>query len=95
MTEELKLMLTEMKQGFKEVNQRLDGMDQRFDKIDNHLDRIEKKVDGIQKQVVNNSEAITELNVKVNEQATVLATLSMRSITQEGEIRNLKQVQSL
>ncbi|GGL60014.1 hypothetical protein [Sporolactobacillus putidus] len=99
MNEDLKLILLEMRQGFKEVNQKFDAIDQRFDAVDqrfdginNRLDRIEKEVDGIQKQVVKNSESITELVAKVDEQATLLTTLSIRSIAHEGEIRNLKQI---
>lgn len=91
MNEEIKLILTEMKQGFDKVNQRLDGMDHRFDGIDVRLDRIESKVDAIQKQVVKNSETITELNLKFEQHSRILTTLSLRSIVQEGEIRNLKQ----
>ncbi|SFG79623.1 hypothetical protein [Sporolactobacillus nakayamae] len=98
MNEELQLILTEMRHGFKEINQKFEAIDQRFEAVDQkfdgmneRLDRIERKVDGIQKQVVKNSEAITNLNGKVDKQATILTTLSVRSIAHEGEIRNLKQ----
>jgi len=62
--------------------------------IHNRMDRTETKIDGIVNQVVSNSEKLSQLdnlNEVQKQQAKILDTLSVRSIKQESELRDLQK----
>jgi len=54
------------------------------------MDRLEKKVDVIQEQVAMSAENIQAMLKKQGKQGNVIEVLSLRSIHQEAEIRQVK-----
>ncbi|WP_199794662.1 hypothetical protein [Lentibacillus sp. Marseille-P4043] len=56
------------------------------------IESMAKQIDRNFEQIVRNSEKLNDLSNNQNRHEKILETLSVRSIEQEGKIRNLKQV---
>lgn len=81
-------------------------MDNGLDTLGTQLDKLETKIDGISEQVAKNAEDITDIkdNQKIianvidkvasvqERQEKILESLSLRSLEQEVDIRDLKRI---
>jgi chromosome segregation ATPase len=80
----LDLRMDGLEQRMDGLVQRMDGLDQRMDGLDQRMERLESKVDDI-------SLEMNSLQEGQERQNRILESLSMRSLEQETQIREIKR----